>query len=363
MIKKKNLMTNPSAPFIKNQNNYVEEGNVSFSDIILSIARHFKIIIIIPSVMCLIMIVYVLFIAKPVYSSSAKIMSSSRGGGVSQAAGLAAQFGINIPSGQTEPKWVYPEVIKSRTLAKTILKQKFDTYEYGPQKPLLQILTYGNDDPKYSLDTLEILGVENFLKMVSIYEDKTTSIFTLRINATEPELAAEINKTLIKELDAHQRLYNKSKTSETKKFIEERIKETEKELNAAEEDLKIFRDRNRRIENSPALLLEQQRLGREVTVLTGVFTTLKQQLETTKIEEVKESDYVVIIDPPDIPLQSAKPNKKLMVISAGFLGIIFGLIIAFLKEVALNRGKEENDKIAEAKSLFLKSINDLVFRR
>ena len=44
-------------------------------------------------------------------------------------------------------------------------------------------------------------------------------------------------------------------------------------------------DRNRRIENSPSLQLEQQRLGREVTVLTGVFTTLKQQLETTKIEE------------------------------------------------------------------------------
>ena len=38
-------------------------------------------------------------------------------------------------------------------------------------------------------------------------------------------------------------------------------------------------DTNRRIENSPALLLEQQRLQREVTVLIGVFTTLKQQLE------------------------------------------------------------------------------------
>ena len=59
-------------------------------------------------------------------------------------------------------------------------------------------------------------------------------------------------------------------------------------------------DRNRRIENSPALQLEQQRLNREVIVLTGVFTTLKQQLETTKIEEVKESDYVIILDPPEI---------------------------------------------------------------
>ena len=50
----------------------------------------------------------------------------------------------------------------------------------------------------------------------------------------------------------------------TKYFIKDRILETEKELMAAEEDLKVFRDRNRRIENSPTLLLEQQRLGRRL---------------------------------------------------------------------------------------------------
>ena len=84
--------------------------------------------------------------------------------------------------------------------------------------------------------------------------------------------------------------------NDTKQFIEERIIDVEKELIAAEEDLKVFMDRNRRIENSPALQLEQQRLGREVTVLTGVFTTLKQQLETTKIEEVKEIVFAIFSD-------------------------------------------------------------------
>ena len=58
-------------------------------------------------------------------------MSSSNGSGVSQAAGFAAQFGINIPPSSSEPKWVYPEIIKSRTLAKSVLKQKFDTNEFG----------------------------------------------------------------------------------------------------------------------------------------------------------------------------------------------------------------------------------------
>ena len=118
---------------------------------------------------------------------------------------------------------------------------------------------------------------------------------------------------------------------------------------AAEEDLKVFRDRNRRIENSPALLLEQQRLGREVTVLTGVFTTLKQQLETTKIEEVKESNYVVIVDHPNIPLERSKPNKSKMVILTGFLGIILGLGLVLIKDLITKTDNEEKRKFLKIK--------------
>ncbi|MBT4685652.1 MAG: hypothetical protein HOB68_07290 [Candidatus Marinimicrobia bacterium] len=141
---------------------YFEEDTISLTDIMLTLARQIKVLIITPTILCTLAIIYVLFFAKPVYTSTAKIMSSSSGGGMSQAAGLAAQFGIAMPTGQSEPKWVYPEIIKSRTLARAVLKQKFDTNEFGPQKNLLRILTYGNDDPQVGLDTLEIMAVNNF---------------------------------------------------------------------------------------------------------------------------------------------------------------------------------------------------------
>jgi len=109
-----------------------------------------------------------------------------------------------------------------------------------------------------------------------------------------------------------------------------------------------------------ALQLGKQRLGREVTVLTGVFTTLKQQLETTKIEEVKESNYVVILDAPEVPLQQSKSNKKLVVILAGFLGLGLGMVLAFFREYATNSEKEEKDKMTEAKFLIRKNILELI---
>ena len=190
-----------------------------------------------------------------------------------------------------------------------MLKKNFDTNRYGKNVSLLQILTYGNGELNFGIDTLEILAVDKLSSNISIREDLKNGIITLNVHSFEPKLASEINWAIIDGLDSHQRMYNQNKSSDTRKFIEERILDTEKELVLAEEELKNFMDRNRRIGNSPSLQLQQQRLTREVTVLTEVFTTLKQQLETTKIEEVKESDYVIIIDEPIIPLKDLSQTK------------------------------------------------------
>ena len=346
---------------IKSFNKRLDDDNISFGEIIVLLARHIKVIIITPFICCTLAIIYVLFIAKPVYTSDSKIMSSTGSSSTGiQASGLAAQFGINIPMGQPDQQWVYSEIIKSRALAGIILMRKFDTKEFGPQKSLLQILTYGNNKPEFGFDTLKITASDALLGMIDVSESKRTGIFTIKTHASEPQLATEINQAIIDELDTHQRKYIKRKTSKTRKFIDERILETEKELRLSEEALKSFMDRNRRIENSPGLLLEKQRLTREVTVMTGVFTSLKQQLETSKIDEVKESNYVIVLDPPKQPLQRSKPNKRLTVILVGLISIGLGVVISFLFEYIINGNIVENENLILAKSLFIKNLSGFI---
>ena len=103
----------PKTPNKELEPYYFEEHTISFTDILLALAHQIKVILITPAILCSVTIIYVLFIADPVYTSTAKIMSSSSGGGMAQAVGLAAQLGIAMPTGQSEPKWVYPEIIKS----------------------------------------------------------------------------------------------------------------------------------------------------------------------------------------------------------------------------------------------------------
>lgn len=329
---------------------------ITLSEILLILARNIKLIILVPTIFCIFTIINVFFFVQPLYMSSTKIISSSGENRVSQAAGLAAQFGITIPNSGSEPKWAYPEIIKSRTIANLMLEMKFDSDEFGKQKTLSFILSSGDLSNQTESIKKRSQLAKNFISMISVAEDLKTSILTVSITSKEAILAAEINKALIYQLDQHQRKYNKAKTTETKKFIEGRVLDIEKELNIAENKLRDFTSSNRRIDNSALLLLEQQRLMREVDVLMSIFTTLKQQLETTKIEEVRESNYVTVIDYPEIPIYPINGNKKLKVIIAGFFGIGLGVIFSFLKEYFIILKRNEKEGLSNAKELFVENL-------
>ena len=319
---------------------------VTIIDFFIVLSKHFKILINSCLVSIVLGLIYAFLVIENEYQSTSKIMSSSQSSNQSQALGIASQLGINLPSMQSEnQRWVYKAILESRTLARSLLKEKFSTFEFGKEKTLLQILTHGNKNTTLNISKLELIALDRFKKMISVYEDARTSIHTVTVTAKEPEFASKLNNALINTLDEHQRNYNRSKTNDARLFIEERILETKKELNLSEENLRDFRISNRRIEDSPSLLIEEQRLLGETTVLTGVFTTLKQQLENTKIEEVKDREYVIILDAPEVPLYPSGPSKKSILSIFLILGLLAGTISAFLYEYYLTISKKEKNNL------------------
>ena len=72
-----------------------------------------------------------------------------------------------------------------------------------------------------------------------------------------------------------------------KTFINERIIQVLSKLTSQENALKKFRDENRNIIASPALMLQQSRLMREVELQTQVYITLKTQLEMVQLRKTK----------------------------------------------------------------------------
>ncbi len=312
-----------------------EEDSISLRVIINILLKHWKMLIIIPTITCIYAIYHVQFVAQPVYVATAKIVPSAGGSSTSNMRGLAAQFGVSVPGGEEASitsSWVYPELIQSRTLARAVLKRNFDTNKFGEDQSLLKILTYSEDEPTSGADTLEKNGVNALLGMIEVSKDPQSSILTLKVSASEPQFSADIATAVIEELDRYQQKFKSTRVSEKRQFIEGRIEEVQIDLEKAEDALKQFRYRNHQIQNSPSLLLEQERLAREVQVIIGVFQTLKQENELAKIQEVEEPPVVHVLDPPEAPLERSKPKKKQTIILAGLLGIGFGMSVVFLRK-------------------------------
>ena len=72
--------------------------------------------------------------------------------------------------------------------------------------------------------------------------------------------------------------------------------------------MKIFKERNRGYEDSPELFMMFSQLYREVEAKKEVYLTLQQQLELARIEEVKQSPILHILDYAVPPSRKSSPN-------------------------------------------------------
>ena len=90
------------------------------------------------------------------------------------------------------------------------------------------------------------------------------------------------------------------------------------DLTKAENTLKEFREKNRQV-LSPQLLLEQERLIRDVQINATIYTELRKQYEIVKIEEVKNIPIINIMDTARAPAKKDKPKRAIIVLSVFFL--------------------------------------------
>ena len=338
-----------------------EEDTISLSDILLTLAEQLKVIVLVPFITVFLTFTYVQFIQTPQYVSWATVLLPSGGGNLGGLAGLASQFGVNVPIGAqadlSSPS-LFPELLRSRTFGEKILDKKFYTKEFGKKLSLLAILTHGNDPPEFGRDTLITSSLGALGEILEFDEDPSGLFSVIKATTKEPIFAKELAEVTLAELEALNRFYKSQTVNEKTSFIANRIASVENDLESSEKFLKEFNERNRQI-SSPALQLEQSRLARDVEIQKGIYLTLKQQLELAKIEEVQEASIVQILDKPQVPLGPTNKNLKLSVLLAGILGIGLGIMIGFIRAYADNSDIAERKKLRRVKHLFNKKIKDI----
>ena len=309
-----------------------------FENLYKIISNNFKLFLTIPSVIVLFTIIHVQYFVEPVYLSHLKFLplGNNEAGMSSKVQGIASSFGFdiggNVKSASLSSANMYPEIIQSRTLARTLLRKKFYSKKYDKSLTLSSIMNNGGSiNDKDSVQAISQL-ITSLSRNISVSKGRGVKLLTLSVKSSEPQLSADIALGVIDVVNEIQKKFQSKSISEKRIFIEERTEEVSIGLKKAEENLKLFRESNRSVMSSPALMLEQARLLREVEVQTQIYITLKSQYELNKIEEVGKGNSVEILDPPEIPFLKSSPNKRFRVLVASFLSLFLSLFVIFTKD-------------------------------
>lgn len=300
----------------------------------------------------------------PLYLARVSMYSISSGasnlGGLT---GVAANLGISL--GSTGEDFYIPDIVRSRLLKTSLIYHEWRTKKFNgpidlinyweigqggsitlnPLKLLRSLMQSTSADEQqkaiaYEEDALEILG-----DRISVSQDPM-GLVLVNVWMEEPELAADVGNQVYEEVVQYIVQAKTNQARLNREFIEKRLEEVEQELVRTEIELMEFRESNRGIEQSPRLLMEDQQLNREVLIQTQVFSTLQQQYEIAKIEEIKETPTVAILDHASPPAKKDKPRRKMMVMLAFFFGASLGVGVLYIHNYI--RGLSARQEIANA---------------
>jgi len=274
------------------------------------------------------------FLRADDFTTQASFRPQGSEASASELLALAGQFGINIPGmgGEELSPAFYQELLTSREILQRVADRSYQVEGEGTVA-LVDLLEIEEDT--------EGLRVEEAIEqlqedLISISVGRETGIVTLSVTTEWPDLSQEIAERLLEELQVFNLETRRSQAAAERVFIEARVDSARVALNAAEDSMQRFLQVNRRIEDSPELTFQSERLQREISRQQQVYTGLVQSFEQARIAEVRDTPVLTVLQPPYLP-PGPDDRSVLLALALGVvLGGMGGVVLAFIVE-ALRR--------------------------
>ena len=251
--------------------------------------------------------------------------------GINQIQALAANFGIN--NANTDQNFNIPDVVKSRRIALSAINQRWDigdnlpvnlrSFWFDKNNLWMSLLKSKNDS-----DSLEVTekAIKKFQRHIQVSEDRMSGLIKISTTFENPKLSADIANFIGDQVEIYIQKENSAQSKKEKVFISDRLSIVKNELEESELGLKEFKERNRGYEDSPELFMIFSQLFREVEAKKQVYLTLQQQLELARIEEVKQSPILHVLDYAFPPIKKSFPNRRLFFLISIFIGLILSIL-------------------------------------
>lgn len=325
------------------------DDEIDLRELIITLVKGWKIILACTVIVAVVAAVYAYRLPDQ-YVVTTKAATVGGGSSSSQMAGLAALAGVNIGGGEKEIDLLehIDVVIKNSHFMDALLEKEWIIPREQTKKEIKEraslvydTLTleeyWGYPEPDTKVHNWEYLRKRNLYarlrspKLGHISIENAKGILEVKTKFDNPELAYQVHGVLLILLRDYFRNDYTSRDREKREFVEERLKEVDAELKKAEARLMHFREKNI-MATAPRIILEGERLVREVELHAGLYSELIKQLEIAKIDEKKEVPVFEVLQAAELPLGPSEPNRKLLMVIGLILGGSLGVFVVFTKE-------------------------------
>lgn len=283
---------------------------------------------------------------------------SESGGAVSKLGGLASLAGINLGGagdGMSIPPSLYPNISSSVPFKLALLEeiivvageeQTLSNYLLTQPKPLRSRLFSGASAEEESTSSSVVFQLseenEGLVKVldeiVSVSVNDKEGYVSLSVLWKDALISAQIASAAKNLLQEQVIAYKLEKLKDNLTFTQKQYDAKQKEFEAIQDRLALFKDRNQNI-NSSRFQSQLQRIQAEYDIALSVVQELAKQLEAAKLQVNRDTPIFTVIEPVIVPHEKDQPKRSLIVLIWAFLGGVLScgwvLIEAPLKEIWL----------------------------
>lgn len=317
-------------------------GGPSVLRVATTLLRFRRLVFIAPTITALTALLVTLLLSRH-YTATASFVpqSSANASRLSALAGLSAQLGLgNLPQASAfgSPDF-YKELFQTDEILRALVDTRYSVPWQGSQfeGPLTAFWRTEGPTPEYRRDQ----AVRRLRGYMNTAVDPRIQLVTLSVTTRSPELSTAVVERALALVSQFNQEQRQSQSAQERAFLGARLAEARRELSEAEDSVARFMERNRDFRNSPPLLFQYDRLQREVTLRQALYTTLAQNHEQSRIEEVRDTPVLTVVEPPRLPVRPDSRHLALKLLLALVAGAMLGVLAAFARDAFLRQAPEE----------------------
>jgi uncharacterized protein involved in exopolysaccharide biosynthesis len=271
-----------------------------------------------------------------------------QGKGISSTlSGVAAQFGLGLPTqgdASRSPQF-YVDLLRSRAVLSRVVEHPFAVagpVGYAAGGPTVTLVdVFAKDDRTLAWRRDE--AIRKLDKRMRVQVTDKTGVVTVSVTTQDAGLSQQVVQQLLAQVSLFNLETRRTQAGAERQFAERRLAEARSDLRRAENQLRTFLEANRELNFAPALQTERGRIADAISEQRQLVSSLTQSYEQARLDEVRDTPVITVMDAPE---RAARPEPQRLTVWTALgllLGALVGLAVAYTREYlrAVRRGDAE----------------------